>query len=199
MDGTNDTTSAHGAAYRQSTSGGAPTADHLLSEAAHGAATEFDHQAFREAMSTFATGITVVTMTAPQEGGEDELFGITVNAFMSVSLEPPLIAVSIDRRARAHATLHAAERFGVSVLADDQAHLSDQFAGRPVAQPEQPFERLAGFPVVRGALAQLVLRREDAFLAGDHTIFIGRVEALRSFSGEPLLYFRSGYRRFGAP
>src|SRR5690606_30037 len=60
-------------------------------------------------------------------------FGITVNAFLSLSLEPPLAAVSIDKRARAHATLVRSERFGVSVLAADQADVSDHYAGRPVA------------------------------------------------------------------
>lgn len=169
----------------------------------------FDHRAFREAMGSFATGVTVVTMTATplttEPQGADgqaqyrEVFGITVNAFMSVSLEPPLVAVSIDQRARAHATLHEAERFGVSILGEAQAHLSDQFAGRPVARPEAPFEELDGFPVLRGAVAQLVLRRESAFRAGDHTIFLGRVEALRRFGGEPLLYFRSGYHRLPTP
>ncbi len=169
-----------------------------------------DHRNFREALGRFATGITVVTMTAPLRGnppaGDEEslypdleTFGITVNAFMSVSLDPPLVAISIDQLALAHATLLTAERFGVSVLAEGQAHLSDQFAGRPVARPGQPFEELDGFPVVRGAIAQLVLSRHSYHSAGDHTIFVGRVLALRSFGGEPLLYFRSAYHRLPEP
>lgn len=205
MDATNDTTISQAARG----SGDLARAAHLN----HGPAgtdlpgtdrdfdhRDFDHRAFREALGSFATGVTVVTMTAPRGGGAPaEVFGITVSSFMSVSLEPPLVAVSIDHRARAHATLLAAERFGVSILGEGQAHLSDQFAGRPVANPEAPFEELSGFPVLRGAVAQLVLWREDALRAGDHTIFVGRVEALRRFGGEPLLYFRSAYHRLPPP
>lgn len=168
-----------------------------------------DHRHFREVLGRFATGITVVTMAVPSSAGapagenappfDRAVFGITVNAFMSVSLDPPLVAVSIDRLARAHDTLLEAERFGVSVLAEGQAHLSDQFAGRPVAHPVMPFEELDGFPVVRGAIAQLVLASHSFHPAGDHTIFVGRVLALRSFEGEPLLYFRSAYHRLPQP
>jgi len=169
-----------------------------------------DHRNFREALGRFATGITVVTMTAPSPVGATvgesvaqvlgrDVFGITVNAFMSVSLDPPLVAVSIDRLARAHDTLLTAKRFGVSVLAEGQAHLSDQFAGRPVAHPVRPFEELDGFPVIRGAIAQLVVASHSSHPAGDHTIFVGRVQALRSFEGEPLLYFRSAYHRLPEP
>lgn len=162
-----------------------------------GAVRSIDHRQFRDALGRFASGVTVVTMTAPAE--PLETYGLTVNAFMSVSLDPPLVAVSIDKRARAHPTLAASERFGVSVLREDQAQLSDQFAGRPVARPEDPFEELNGFPVVKGAIAQLVLARHAALDAGDHTIFLGRVEALRSVGGEPLLYYRGNYHLLPAP
>lgn len=168
--------------------------------------SNLDHRDFRATLGTFATGITVVTMTVPRSPDspssemdpfypDRETFGITVNAFMSVSLEPPLVAVSIERHARANATLHEAERFGISVLAAGQAELSDQFAGRPVAGPARPFEELDGFPVLRGAIAQLVVSRHAAFEAGDHTIFVGRVEALKHVEGDPLIYFRSAYHR----
>lgn len=120
-------------------------------------------------------------------------FGLTVNAFMSVSLDPPLVAVSLDKRARAHATMLAAPRFGISVLAEGQEGLSDVFAGRPVQPPSQPFEEFAGFPVVRGALTNLVLSSYQAHDAGDHTIFVGRVEALRYDHGQPLLFFKGKY------
>lgn len=147
-----------------------------------------DPRDFRRALGRFATGITVVTM---REG--EQTHGITVNAFMSVSLEPPLIAVCIDKRANAHATLSETERFGVSMLRSDQEALSNRFAGRPVTLAEDPFEPFAGFPVVQGALAQLVCRRAAAHEAGDHTIFVGQVEALRSSDGRPLLYYQGQY------
>jgi flavin reductase (DIM6/NTAB) family NADH-FMN oxidoreductase RutF len=168
------------------------------------ATVEFGPRDFRNALGRFATGITVVTMCAPEadEGeapqGQAGIFGITVNAFMSVSLEPPLVAVSIDKRARAHATLLGAERFGVSVLAEGQQRLSDAFAGRPVQVPDQPFERFAGFPVLRGALTQLVLSTHQVHDAGDHTIFIGQVEALRYSEGQPLLFSQGQYEQLPA-
>ena len=147
-----------------------------------------DPREFRRALGRFATGITVVTMRS----GEDT-YGITVNAFMSVSLDPPLIAVCIDKRAQAHATLLESERFGVSVLRAEQEALSDQFAGRAAAIAAEPFEELGGFPVVAGSLAQLVCRTYDVADAGDHSLFLGRVEGLAAHDGTPLLYFEGRY------
>lgn len=167
--------------------------------------TDFGPRDFRNALGRFATGVAVVTMRAQAEDHDgaghsaaQQTFGITVNAFMSVSLDPPLIAVSLDKRARAHATMLAAGRFGISVLSDQQEGLSDAFAGRPVDPPAQPFEQFAGFPVVRGALTQLVLSAHQSHDAGDHTIFVGRVVALRYAEGEPLLFFKGSYERLPA-
>lgn len=154
---------------------------------------------FRAALGRFATGITVVTMLGPSQAGEPEPFGITVNAFLSLSLDPPLVAVSIDKRARAHKTLVALRRFGVSVLSSEQAPVSDHFAGRPVELGGVPYEEYEGFPVIRGAIAQLVLRTEQQVDVGDHTLFVGRVEALRYADGAPLIYFSSAYRRLPEP
>lgn len=159
---------------------------------------EFGPRDFRNALGRFATGVTVVTMRAADDGEvtpQERTFGITVNAFMSVSLDPPLVAVSIDKRARAHATMQTAERFGISVLAEGQQKVSDVFAGRPVEPPAQPFEQFAGFPVLRGALTQLVLSAYQAHDAGDHTIFVGKVEALRYTEGQPLLFSQGQYER----
>lgn len=160
--------------------------------------TSFSPREFRNALGRFATGVTVVTMQVqgaapPPEGAAVRSYGLTVNAFMSVSLDPPLVAVAIDKKARAHATLLGAPQFGVSVLAHEQEGLSDLFAGRPVAAPERPFEQLVGFPVVAGALTQLVCSMYQAHDVGDHTIFVGRVEALRYTEGQPLLFFRGQY------
>jgi len=147
-----------------------------------------DSREFRRALGRFATGITVVTMRSGAE-----TYGITVNAFMSVSLKPPLIAVCLDKRAQAHETLRESDRFGVSILRDEQAALSDHFAGRPGPRVEAPFEDLHGHPVVRGALAHLVCRSYDVADAGDHSLFLGEVEALASFDGRPLLYLEGRY------
>lgn len=163
---------------------------------------QFDSLDFRRTLGRFSTGVTVVSMLAPDataqpfaEDAPQRAFGITVNAFMSVSLEPALIAISIDKTAHAHATLLAAERFGVSVLAEDQRQLSDHFAGRRVDVGLEPFEELSGFPVVSGAVAQLVCRSYESFEAGDHTIFLGEVMALKHEEGRPLIFHAGRYDR----
>ncbi len=144
----------------------------------------FDAFDFRRAMGRFATGVTVVTMVGP----DGEAYGITINAFMSVSLEPPLIAVSIGKKARAHATMAASERFAVSVLGEDQRNVSDRFAGRPAPEGAGRLTLLDGFPVVEGAVAHIVCRMHSSFEAGDHTIYIGEVQALRTAPGGPLVF-----------
>jgi len=171
--------------------------------------TSIDPRLFRDVLGRFATGVTVVTVRAPHDtAGEpaalraspDEtiapatVHGMTVNAFMSVSLDPPLVAIGIDRKAKALAALLTTDRFGISVLEESQRGLSDQFAGRPVPQQHDPFVSLDGFPVVTGALAQIVCRRWRTMEAGDHTLFVGEVEALRHDTGDPLLYFGGRYR-----
>lgn len=161
---------------------------------------QFGSHQFRQALGRFATGITVVTMRAHDDEVSQvdtpslpRTHGITVNAFMSVSLEPPLVAVSIDRKARAHATLSTASQFGISVLAQEQELISDFFAGRPVRPPADPFEEYADFPVIKGALTQLVCSSHQALEVGDHTIFVGQVTALRTRPGQPLLFFGGAY------
>lgn len=170
-----------------------------------------DPREFRTTLGRFATGVTVVTMReaggteddtgdtghtgdeAEDGGAGERVHGITVNAFLSVSLKPPLVGICIDKRANAHATLLESERYGVSVLRHDQEALSNHFAGYPTTSVEEPFEIYEGFPVIEGALAQLVCRVHEAVDAGDHTLFLGRVEALRHEDGTPLLYYEGKY------
>lgn len=156
----------------------------------HGARS-FDSYEFRRTLGRFATGVTVVSMLGDDDG---QPYGITVNAFMSLSLTPPLIAVSIDKKAGAHATLMVAERFGVSVLAVEQSGVSDHFAGRPVALESDPFTTLAGFPVIQGAASALVSRLSRTVDVGDHTLFIGEVEAIDRRDEQPLVFFGGQYR-----
>jgi flavin reductase (DIM6/NTAB) family NADH-FMN oxidoreductase RutF len=145
---------------------------------------------FRNALGKFATGITVVTVTSRRD---DEVRGITVNAFMSLSLAPPLVAVCIDKRANAHARLLESEVYGVSILAAEQMAHSNTFAGAPADGLELAFERLGEAMVLEGALSQLACRVRQIVDAGDHTLFIGEVEALRYREGEPLLYYGGRY------
>lgn len=144
-------------------------------------------RAFRDTLGRFATGVTIVTMDR-----DGTPAGITVNAFLSLSLEPPLVGVAIDLRAGAHDTLMSVERFGVSVLGEHQREVSDYFAGLEPAEPP-PFVRLGGVPVVKGAIAHLACRIVQRVPVGDHTLFVGEVEALALGEGSPLVFFRGGY------
>lgn len=146
-----------------------------------------DERTFRDALGRFATGVTVVSMDT--DGGPR---GITVSAFLSLSLEPPLVGVSIDAAAGAHGSLEQAERYGVSILSKRQRELSDRFAGRPLERPI-PWERLGGVPVLADALVQLDCRIVDRHVTGDHTLFVGRIDTALTRDGEPLLYHQGRY------
>jgi flavin reductase (DIM6/NTAB) family NADH-FMN oxidoreductase RutF len=147
--------------------------------------------AFRRTLGMFATGVTVLTTRV----GET-VHGMTANAFMSVSLQPPLVLVSIDRRARMSNLLHERTRFGVNVLEVGQAGLSDHFGGRAAEGTEEPlFELVHDTPLVDGALAHLVARVVRSYWGGDHSLFLGQVEYARYGEGEPLLFHGGRYER----
>lgn len=153
-----------------------------------------DALAYRRAIGRFPTGVTVVTVV-DDDAPNDGVHGITANSVSSVSLDPVLLLVSIGKEARSHDMIARAGRFALSVLASDQEGVSDYFADRPVTPPRDPIEEFAGHPVVRGALSHLVCSVHAAVPAGDHTIYIGRVEALRSREdGSPLIYYGGSYR-----
>jgi flavin reductase (DIM6/NTAB) family NADH-FMN oxidoreductase RutF len=147
--------------------------------------------AFRRTLGMFATGVTVITTMR-----DDQVHGMTANAFMSVSLRPPLVLVSVDRRARMNAQLHEGARYGISVLADEQEWLSDRFAGRAGEDaPEPSFEIVHDAPLVEGAIAHLVARVVRSYWGGDHSLFLGRVEYARYGEGRPLLFHGGKYER----
>lgn len=154
---------------------------------------------FRRAMGSFATGVTVITVDY-----EGEVHGMTANAFTSVSLDPLLVLVCVDHRARTHTHLHARKRFGVNVLAENQRAVSEYYAGPSPTHRDAEQEAGARFdrtkdgtPVLHGALAYLECRLHSAQDAGDHTIFIAEVEDVVVREGNPLLYFRGEYRTIG--
>lgn len=151
-------------------------------------------------MGKFATGVTVVTV--PTANGV--VRGMTANSFTSVSLAPMLVLVCVDYRARTLALMEASERFGISVLAENQQALSDYFAGSDqdpqTAGPLGVRFRLSqhGTPLLEDCLATLDCRKVAAHVAGDHTIFIGEVVDMDAVEGRPLLFYAGRYHRLGA-
>lgn len=152
-----------------------------------------DDASFRLALSQFATGVTVV-LTRDAAGAPA---GLTVNSFTSVSLDPPLVLICVDRRSDAHDPLAQSGIFGVSVLGAAQEDVSRRFAWRG---PEK-FEGFVleqgetGALLVPGAVAHLECAVVATHRAGDHTIFVGEIQVLRVSPGPPLLYHRGGYHR----
>lgn len=153
----------------------------------------FDARQFRNALGRFASGVTVVTT---QHEGRPH--GMTANAFVSVSLNPPLVLVSVDNRATMHRLLPITGRYGVSVLAENQEILSNHFAGRTVEGLHVRFTDRLGVPLLEGAVAYFVVKVVEGHAAGDHTLFIGEVEHFETAEGRPLLFFSGKYQQLRA-
>ena len=150
--------------------------------------------AFRRILGMFATGVTIITTQV-----DDKVHGMTANAFMSVSIDPPLVLISVDKRARMHRLLREGVRYGVNVLADDQRELSDRFAGRPRDDvTEIEFDVVRETPLMSGALAHLVARVVRSYWGGDHSLFVGQVEYARYGEGKPLLFHGGQYEEIVA-
>jgi flavin reductase (DIM6/NTAB) family NADH-FMN oxidoreductase RutF len=148
--------------------------------------------ALRRTLGMFATGVTVITALK-----DEQVHGLTANAFMSVSLEPPLVLISVDRRTKMCGFLHEGMHYGVSVLCATQAALSDRFAGRS-SEEEPRLALVKDTPLVEGALAHFVARVERSYWGGDHSLFLGRVEYARQNEGTPLLFHGGRYEKLGA-
>lgn len=148
-----------------------------------------DDRLFRDAMGTFATGVTVLTTKT-----EDGIHGMTANAFMSVSLDPKLIVVSVGHRARFLDKVKESKKFAVNILAKDQVELSNIFAGQKKDEVEVKFDEFAGLPVLPGALAQVTCEVAGEHVEGDHTLFIGKVTDIQLNDGDPLLFYKGKYR-----
>lgn len=156
--------------------------------------TQFDSGTFRKAMGTFATGVTVVTSVKGEA-----VVGMTANSFTSISLDPPLVLVSVGKNLSMHAVLKETKRFGVTVLGAEQVDASNYFAGKrtPEVEATLSYDWHEDIPMLSGGLAGIACRLWAEYDGGDHTLFIGEVQGLRVTSSEnPLLYF-GGYRTLG--
>jgi flavin reductase (DIM6/NTAB) family NADH-FMN oxidoreductase RutF len=147
---------------------------------------------FRAVMGAFASGVTIVT-TADSGGS---LWGITVSAFSSLSLDPPLCLVCIDKNAGSHAAVSDTKKFAVNILSDGQESLSNRFASRAndkFAGVEYIAGPTTGCPVFPQALAWMECRVTSILPGGDHDIFVGSLENVHVSGGKPLLYFAGAY------
>lgn len=148
-----------------------------------------ENRYFRDAMGKFATGITVVTTEY-----QGEYHGMTVNAFMSVSLDPKLIAISIDEKAKMYDKLKETQQFGVSILAEEQMDLSKIFAKQIPNDREIKYVLRDGIPVLQDSLATLSCHVKDTAEAGDHMIYIAEVTDIQLNEGEPVIFYEGKYR-----
>jgi flavin reductase len=154
-----------------------------------------DKQEFRKVLGHFAAGVTVVTT----RGTDGAPYGLTATAFTSVSLEPPLVLVCVDKRSESHPHFLASRVFTINFLTREQEEMSRRFA----TSGGDKFVGLAaragatGAPVLPDTLGHLDCRAVTVVDAGDHTIFVGEVDAGAARDADPLLYFRGAYRRVG--
>ncbi len=151
---------------------------------------------FRHALGRFASGVTVVTT----KDAEGNLHGITVSAFCSVSLDPPLILVCIDKNTGSHYALGQTDSFVVNILRDDQQYISDRFASYLPNKFEvvEYHSGIDDLPVLENVLANLECRLVNAHDNGDHTIFVGEIEKATVNDGKPLIYWHGNYKQLNS-
>nr|WP_234317960.1 flavin reductase family protein [Streptomyces rimosus] len=161
---------------------------------------------FRAALSRLAAGVVLITAHDPEDGPRGEDVGMTATAFLSVSLAPPLVMVSVRNDSRMDDLLERQPLWAVSVLSEGQRHIAGRFAMKNRISDRLLFQDIpteqgeaTGAPLIGGALARLECRTEQRVPAGDHTLVIGRVLTAHT-AGEdrgPLMYFRGKYRHLG--
>jgi flavin reductase (DIM6/NTAB) family NADH-FMN oxidoreductase RutF len=151
----------------------------------------FEPKHFRSVMAQFATGVTVITYDF-----EGRSVGMTANAFMSISIEPPLVLVSVRGTSRFLATIHVASRFGISFLSEQQQELSAHFGGKPLDGFQADFIFHDGIPLIADSLAYVVAQASQMHEAGDHVLVIGQIEHM--YLGEPrrpLVFYGGRYKQ----
>ena len=155
--------------------------------------SEVTKDAFKAVMGSFAAGVTVVTTV----DGEGNKWGLTATAFTSVSLDPPLCLVCVDKRAGSLAALTASRKFAVNMLSADQEELSNHFASRSddkFAEVAHSAGEATGCPLLDGALASMECEVHEIYAGGDHDIFVGKLVSTHvSDDGSALVYYRGKY------
>lgn len=144
---------------------------------------------FRNAMGTFATGVTIITTEY-----DNEEYGMTANAFMSVSMDPKLVVISIDKNAHMLENIKKSNKYAINILAENQQDISMHFAGQKKSENIPAFNTLSDVPVVEGALVQVTCEVIGEHVEGDHTLFIGKVTGLHLEEGNPLIFYKGQYQ-----
>ncbi|MEZ5605327.1 MAG: flavin reductase family protein [Burkholderiaceae bacterium] len=154
-----------------------------------------DPRELRQALGCFPTGVTVITTL----GADGSFVGLTVNSFNSLSLDPPLILWSLSTRSSSLRAFEAAEHFAVNILADDQVAVSRRFSS-PLPNKFHDVAvhaGLGGTPLIEGCAAHIECRAHSSQAAGDHVLFVGRVERVRTSGRPPLVFVGGRYRSTG--
>ena len=152
--------------------------------------TSFDSQLQRKIMGMFATGVTVVSTRMG-----DETWGMTANAVTSLSLDPPLVLVAVDKKSQSHTNFSEGGCFAMNILSAAQREISDRFAFTgPKDFSNLEFKTaITGAPILHDTLGWVDCQLKEILAGGDHDIFIGEIVAGELGEGDPLLYFGGGY------
>lgn len=148
-----------------------------------------DERKFRHAMGNFATGVNIITTEV-----DGDIHGMTANAFMSVSLDPKLVVISIGEKANMLEKIRKNKKYAVNILSQNQKELSMLFAGQLKEERDVSFDRLADVPVIAGAPTQIACEVVSEHVEGDHTLFVGKVIDLHfEECTDPLLFYQGKY------
>ena len=156
-----------------------------------------DSREIRDIFGHFATGVTVVTT----RDGAGSPFGLTVNAFTSLSLNPPLVVVCIDKAAQCYSCFEDSKVFAVNVLSEDQEELSRRFATKGIEKfGEIKWHRGENnVPLLDGSIGTIECKIVNSYEGGDHTIYLGEIVSANASEDRPLLFFKGKYHRLPLP
>jgi len=152
-----------------------------------------DVRELRNVMGHFATGVTVITT----KDATGKPFGLTANAFSSLSLEPPLVLICVDKTVDCYACLEETKVFAVNFLNEEQEHLSRRFATKGIEKFEGVTYQIGecGVPLLEGALGSIECKIANGYDGGDHTIYVGEIQCASASGDRPLLFFKGKYYR----
>jgi flavin reductase len=153
-----------------------------------------DPEEFRKGLRSFTTGVTIVSVS----DGRGGMHAMTASSFAAVSISPQLAAVSIAKQAKAHSYLLQADRYGINLLAENQALLANYFANRLSERWDANYVWINDTPILTETMGWFSCRRWAAYDGGDHTIFVGEALALHRTDKPPLVCSRGRFHKLGS-